>query len=152
MMIEKYQIVPDSEHYTCLVDLVARAGFLDEAFNILNSIPNEAGPGTLAAGKLFALEPKVPVNYTIMSSIYSSKGGWLDVARLRKLIRSDCDLKSLGCSWVEISGEIHTFVSSDQSHSKAVEVYAMLGLLCRLIKEEMIVAANSKSLLEEYAS
>ena len=167
-MTKKYQIVPNSEHYTCLVDLVGRAGFLDEAFNILNSMPNEAGPNTLgaflgackvhgnlrlaewAAGKLFALEPNVLVNYSIMSNIYSSQGCWLDVARIRKMMRNNCDLKSPGCSWVEIAGEIHTFVSSDKSHPKAVELYTILGLLYRLTREEVIVAENSQTHLENY--
>ncbi|XP_062090370.1 pentatricopeptide repeat-containing protein At2g46050, mitochondrial [Humulus lupulus] len=169
MMTKKYQILPDSEHYTCLVDLVGRAGLLDEALNILSWIPNEAEKNALgaflgackihgnlrlaewAAEKLFALEPNVPMNYTIMSNIYSSKGCWTDVANIRKMMRRNCDLKSPGFSWVEVAGEVHTFASRDQAHSKAVEVYDMLGLLCWLIKEEVIIAETSKTLLEEYA-
>ncbi|KAM6584781.1 hypothetical protein CsatB_011783 [Cannabis sativa] len=169
MMTKKYGILPDSKHYTCLVDLVGRAGLLDEALNILNCIQNESGKDALAAflgackihgnlrlaewaaGKLFALEPNDPVNYTIMSNMYSSKGRWTDVAKIRKMMRRNCDLKTPGFSWVEIAGEVHTFVSRDQAHSKAVKVYHMLGLLCWVMKEEVITAETSKTLLEVYA-
>ncbi|PQM38763.1 pentatricopeptide repeat-containing protein [Prunus yedoensis var. nudiflora] len=68
-----------------------------------------------AAEKLFALEPNKPVNYTLMSNIYSSQGHWGDVSRVRKMMRH-----------------------SDESHPQAPEVYAMLGLLLRLMKEKSL--------------
>lgn len=152
-MINEYHIVPDSEHYTCLIDLIGRAGLLDEAFSVLTSIPAEACPDTLgafigackvhgnvelakwAAEKLFALEPKKPTNYILMSNVYSSEGHWTDVARIRKMMRNSCDHKAPGCSWVEIGGDIHTFVSRDKSHPQASEVCAMLEVLLRPMKK-----------------
>ncbi|KAK9279169.1 hypothetical protein L1049_012846 [Liquidambar formosana] len=154
LMTSGYKIVPDSEHYTCLIDLLGRAGLLDEAFNVLISVPIELESNTLgafigackvhgnvelakwAAEKLFLLEPGKPVNYSIMSNIYASVGHWFDVARVRKMMRDRCDYKVPGCSWVEIAGEVHTFVSSDRSHPQALEVYSTLGMLVRLMKEE----------------
>ncbi|KAK9910367.1 hypothetical protein M0R45_034332 [Rubus argutus] len=100
LMTNDYQFFPDSEHYTCLIDLLGRAGLLDEALNILTSIPIETDPSSfgafigackvngnvelakLAAEKLFTLEPNKPVNYTIMSNTYSSENRWADVARV----------------------------------------------------------------------
>ncbi|KAL5572903.1 hypothetical protein UlMin_022500 [Ulmus minor] len=154
MMTKKYHILPDSEHYTCLIDLLGRAGLLDEACNVLAWMPTEAEPNALgafigackvhrnvrlaelAAEKLFVLKTKDPVNYCLMSNIYSSEGRWLDVARMRKMMRNNCYLKVPGFSWVEIAGDVYTFASSDQSLPRALEVYAMLGLLHNLIKEE----------------
>lgn len=153
-MTNEYQIMPDPEHYTCLIDLVGRTGLLDEAFNILTSMPTEAGSDTLgafigackvhgnvklaewAAEKLFALEPDKPMNYILMSNIYSSEGHWTDVARTRIMMRNSCDHKAPGCSWMEIFGDIHTFVSSDKSHPQTSEVYTMLSLLLWQMKEE----------------
>ncbi|KAH7513096.1 hypothetical protein FEM48_Zijuj12G0160200 [Ziziphus jujuba var. spinosa] len=157
-MIDEYCIPPDSEHYTCLIDLIGRSGLLDEAFNVLTLMPTEAGPDTLgaflgackvhgnvglakwAAEKLFALEPNKPTNYILMSNTYSSEGHWTDVARIRKTMRNSCDHKAPGCSWVEITGDVHTFVSRDKSHPQASEVYAMLWLLLRSMKEEKCFA------------
>jgi len=89
-----------------------------------------------AAEKLFALEPNKPVNYTLMSNMYASERSWLDVAGVRKMMRDRCDSKVPGYSWMEIAGDVHTFVSSDKSHPQSVEVYAVLGTLLRLMKEE----------------
>ncbi|BFG22019.1 hypothetical protein CerSpe_082930 [Prunus speciosa] len=156
LMSNDYQNFPDSEHYTCLIDLLGRAGLLDEAFMALTTMPIEPDPSALgafmgackvhgnielakwAAEKLFALEPNKPVNYTLMSNIYSSQGHWGEVSRVRKMMRHSCVYKAPGCSWVEIGGGICTFVSGDESHPQAPEVYAMLGLLLRLMKEKSL--------------
>ncbi|XP_044493882.1 pentatricopeptide repeat-containing protein At2g46050, mitochondrial [Mangifera indica] len=119
LMINDYQIMPDSEHYTCLIDHLARAGLLHEAYDILASMPieprsdtlgafigacrvyGEAGLAKWAAEKLFHLEPDKPVNYTLVSNLYASEGYWSDVVRVRKKMRDNCNYKVPGCSWME---------------------------------------------------
>ncbi|XP_042491354.1 pentatricopeptide repeat-containing protein At2g46050, mitochondrial-like isoform X2 [Macadamia integrifolia] len=153
-MTKDHEIVPDSEHYTCLIDLLGRAGHLSEAFNVLTKMPVEPGSNALAAfigackaqgnlelakwaaERLFHLEPNESVNYTLMSNLYASTGHWVDVARVRKIMRGRCDYKVPGCSWMEISGVVHTFVSCDRSHPQASELYDILGTLFRLMKVE----------------
>ncbi|KAK8565796.1 hypothetical protein V6N13_020875 [Hibiscus sabdariffa] len=123
MMMHDYQIIPDSEHYTCLVDLLGRAGLLDEAFKVLTSQSVACTPDTLgafigacsihgnmilakwAAEKLVALEPNKPVNYTLISNMYASEGSWLDVASVRKMMTDHCDYKIPGCSRVEVAAD-----------------------------------------------
>ncbi|KAL8495099.1 hypothetical protein ACS0TY_019313 [Phlomoides rotata] len=39
---EKYGIVPRLEHYACMVDLLGRAGKIDEAYGIVQRMPIEA--------------------------------------------------------------------------------------------------------------
>lgn len=154
LMTNYYKIVPESEHFTCLIDLLGRSGLLDEAFDVLTSMPTEPGSDGLgafigackvhknlelaewAAEKLFTLEPNKPVNYTLMSNLYASERRWLDVAGVRKMMRDRCESKVPGCSWVELAGNVHTFISSDKSHPQSLEVYAMLGMLLRLTKDE----------------
>uniref|UniRef100_A0A2N9F0N1 DYW domain-containing protein n=1 Tax=Fagus sylvatica TaxID=28930 RepID=A0A2N9F0N1_FAGSY len=172
LMTSYYQIVPDSEHYACLIDLLGRFGLLDEAFNVLTSMPMEPGSNTLgafigackvhknlglakwAAEKLFALEPNNPVNYTLMSNLYASERLWHDVARVRKMMRDRCNSKVPGYSWIEIAGNVHTFVSSDKSHPQALEVYVILGTLLRLMKVDnhiFNVNTTSDSILDDCA-
>ncbi|KAF9668983.1 hypothetical protein SADUNF_Sadunf14G0060200 [Salix dunnii] len=121
-LMKDYHILPGLEHYTCLIDLLGRAGLLDEAFNILNSMSIEFSPDTLgafigackihgdvklakwAAEKLFEMQPNKPVNYTLMSSIFASEGHWHDVARIHKLMRDRCGHRVPGCSWMEYAG------------------------------------------------
>ncbi|XWS32156.1 hypothetical protein CRYUN_Cryun23aG0136800 [Craigia yunnanensis] len=140
IMMNDYRIVPDSEHHTCLVDLLGRAGLVDEAFNVLASHPIACTPDTLgafigacnihgnitlakwAAEKLVVLEPNKPVNYTLISNMYASKGRWLDVASVRKMMMDHCDYKIPGCSWMETAGDVNVFASSDKSHSKTLDM------------------------------
>ncbi|OMP00375.1 hypothetical protein COLO4_12734 [Corchorus olitorius] len=140
IMINDFQIIPDSEHYTCLIDLLGRAGLLDEAFNVLASHPIACTPDTLGAfigacnihGKLTLakwaakilvdLEPNKSVNYALLSNIYAYKGRWSDVANVREAMTDHCDYKIPGCSWMEIAGAVNVFASSDKSHSKALDV------------------------------
>ncbi|XP_019459361.1 PREDICTED: pentatricopeptide repeat-containing protein At2g46050, mitochondrial-like [Lupinus angustifolius] len=152
-----YRIVPDSEHYTCLVDLLGRYGLIDEAFEFLSSMPMEAEPNTLgafigscklhaniglakcAAEKLFIKEPEKIVNYAVMSNIYASHKNWYDVERVRKMIGDKRDAKVPGFSWIEIANEVYSYVSGDKnSHPKALEMYATLKMLLRSMKEEML--------------
>ncbi|KAA8529483.1 hypothetical protein F0562_033718 [Nyssa sinensis] len=39
LMITKYKIKPVLEHYGCLVDLLARAGFIDDALELVSNMP-----------------------------------------------------------------------------------------------------------------
>ncbi|KAI3693962.1 hypothetical protein L1987_76918 [Smallanthus sonchifolius] len=119
-MTKDYKIMPELEHYTCLVDLLGRAGQLNEAYNVLISMPMLPGPDTLAsfighckvyknlelakwAGeKLLMLEPNKNVNYALMSDMFACSGKWSDVAMIRKMMRDNCGLKEPGFSWLEV--------------------------------------------------
>ncbi|KAH7862769.1 hypothetical protein Vadar_009242 [Vaccinium darrowii] len=154
LMTNVYNIEAHSEHYTCLIDLLGRASHLDDALKVLTSMPSEPGSDELgafigackvhgnselanwAAEKLFVVEPGKHANYTLLGNTYASSGCWVDVARIRKMMRDRCNHKVPGCSWIEIAGGIHTFVSSDKSHLRALEAYALLELLVRLMQEE----------------
>ncbi|KAK9147449.1 hypothetical protein Scep_006206 [Stephania cephalantha] len=142
-MSRDHQIVPDSEHYACVVDLLGRSGHLEEAYQILVNAPFDPSPNVLgsfiwacrardniaqakwAAEKLFTLEPNKPVNYKLMSNIYASAGCWTDVARVRKMMRDNCSNKVPGCSWIENGGSVHTFLSGDKSHQQTKTIYTI---------------------------
>ncbi|KAK7349502.1 hypothetical protein VNO77_06923 [Canavalia gladiata] len=156
LMTSVYQIVPDSDHYTCLVDLLGRYGHVNEAFEFLRSMPMEAESNTLgafigscnlhtnielakwAAEKLLIIEPEKSVNYAVISNIYASHRHWYDVERVRKMMGNRHDARVPGCSWIEIANQVHSFVSSDMTHPKALEMYATLKMLLRPMKENMV--------------
>ena len=48
------------------------------------------------------------------------------------------DPKVPGCSWIEISNQIHSFISGDKSLPEAVEVYNTVKLLLTPMKEEIL--------------
>ncbi|ESQ39242.1 hypothetical protein EUTSA_v10001720mg [Eutrema salsugineum] len=119
LMTEVYKIEPEEQHYTCLIDLLGRAGFVDEALDVLRSMPIEPRTDALAAftgacnihekresmkwgaKKLLEIEPSKAVNYSLLSNAYLSEGHWNQAALLRKTERRNCNNpKTPGCSWV----------------------------------------------------
>ncbi|KAK8960065.1 Pentatricopeptide repeat-containing protein [Platanthera guangdongensis] len=99
----EHGINPCADHYSCVIDMLGRAGRLDEANEMMRRIPGGAHVGALGAmlsacrtygnveigedvaRKLFVLEPDNTGNYVLLSSIYAEKGLW-DEAR-RKLMK-----------------------------------------------------------------
>ncbi|CAK8534546.1 unnamed protein product [Lathyrus sativus] len=147
-MVEIYGYQPSKEHNACMVDLLGRAGKIDEASEIiensqLNSDARVYGPllsackmhnsetdfAELAAEKLINMEPKNAGNYVLLSNIYAAAGKWDKVAKMRSFLR-DRGLKKIpGCSWVELNGQVHEFRVADQSHPRADDIYSVLNIL-----------------------
>ncbi|KAL0382879.1 UNVERIFIED_CONTAM: Pentatricopeptide repeat-containing protein [Sesamum calycinum] len=95
------------EHYSCLVDLLARAGNLDDALELIKSIPVGMKPGASAWGALLSacrnyengkltagalsqileLEPSNSAGYLIASNMYATGGSWMDASRMRCLMK-----------------------------------------------------------------
>ncbi|MED6188511.1 hypothetical protein PIB30_086650, partial [Stylosanthes scabra] len=154
LMTDVYHIIPDSDHYTCLVDLLGRHGSINEAFEFLKSVPIQAESSMLgafigscqlhenvelaktAAEKLFAIEPEKIVNYAVMANIYASHNHWYYAERVRKAMKDKNVAKFPGCSWIQVSNQVHSFKSGDKAHHKVLQIYATLKMLLRSMKEE----------------
>ncbi|KAJ7975335.1 Pentatricopeptide repeat-containing protein [Quillaja saponaria] len=139
-MIQDFKIIPRMAHYICMVDLLGRAGHLDEAYSFIQKMPFEPDVnvwGSLLAAcrthknidlgeevstKIQHLGPEGTGNFVLMSNIYSSVGRWDDAAQVRILQRDQGYKKSPGCSWIEIAGLIHGFINGDQSHPQSAEI------------------------------
>ncbi|OWM64258.1 hypothetical protein CDL15_Pgr018830 [Punica granatum] len=160
LMTDVYGIIPDSEQYACLIDLAGRHGLLEQAYEVLSSMP-ELDPSTLgafigackvhgnsrlareAADRLFSLELDKSVNYTLLSNIYALEGKWENVARVRKLMKQRCEHKVPGCSWIEVSGNVHTFVSGDKSNPRSSELYDALEMFLWEVNEGSSIFCGS---------
>ncbi|KAG9134092.1 hypothetical protein Leryth_004787 [Lithospermum erythrorhizon] len=155
LMVKDYNLVPQSEHYTCLVDLLGRAGLLNEAFNILISMPMKPGPDALAAflgsckvhenfelakwqmEKLLELEPSKPVNYILMSNVYASVGAWSNASKIREMVPGKLSKKIAGCSWMETADKTHTSASKETFFSNAAATTEpVLVILHELVVKE----------------
>lgn len=155
---------PTVDHYACMVDLLGRAGELDEAKILIQSMPMEPHAGVygsllnasrihkrvelgeLAANKLFELEPQNPGNYVLLSNIYASAGRWEDVKKVREKMRNGGLKKSVGMSWVEYKGQVHKFIVGDRSHERSKDIYRLLAELERKMKRVGFVADKSCAL------
>ncbi|KAF8378525.1 hypothetical protein HHK36_029868 [Tetracentron sinense] len=165
-MVHEHGIKPIPDHYTCMIDLLSRAGRLDEAKKFIKqmpSLPDAIGWATLlsscrlhgnleigkwAADSLLELEPQNPASYILLSSIYAAKGKWDDVARLRRGMRVNGVRKEPGCSWIKYKNRVHIFSADDQSHPYSEKIYAELERLnCKMLEGGYI--PNMSSVLHD---
>ncbi|XP_058082380.1 pentatricopeptide repeat-containing protein At1g08070, chloroplastic-like [Magnolia sinica] len=153
-MREKHSLSPTVEHYACMVDLLGRAGHLDEAMALVGSmsvLPDSIIWGTLLSA--FRIYHKVElaneVGQVILSSeepdlgccvllsnIYAAAGQWANVARVRRRMKEMGMRKPSGCSWIEVDGVVHRFLVEDTTHKQSRDVYWMLQGLMKQSKFE----------------
>eukprot|EP01018_Ginkgo_biloba_P008626 Gb_28769 [translate_table: standard] len=152
-MRQNYHITPAVEHYCCMIDLLGRAGCLDEALDFVNKMPikpDAAVWGSLlgacrnhtniklgqhVAECLFEADPKNAAHYVLLSNIYAAAGRWDDAEMVRKMMRDRRIKKLPGCSWIEVNYKVHTFFIGDRSHPETHNIYAMLKRLSGQMKE-----------------
>ncbi|XP_010522599.1 PREDICTED: pentatricopeptide repeat-containing protein At5g44230 [Tarenaya hassleriana] len=152
-MRETLGIEPTANLSTCMVDLLGRAGRLDEALELIKSmsieqhgvvwgallgackIHNNPDVADIAAQHLFELEPDAIGNYILLSNVYASAGDWDGVMRVRKLIREKGLKKNPASSWVEDNkGQMHEFFASNLTHPMYNEIKETLEKLLERLK------------------
>eukprot|EP01018_Ginkgo_biloba_P002565 Gb_33726 [translate_table: standard] len=152
-MSKYYCITPAMEHYVCMVDLLGRAGCLDQAQDFINNMPikpdatvwrcllgacrihNNVELGESVAERLFELSPKNAAPYVLLSNIYAAAGRWDDTENVRKMMKDRGVKKTPGRSWIEVNKQMHAFVSGDRSHPQTHKIYAKLERLSKQMKE-----------------
>ncbi|XP_021714284.1 pentatricopeptide repeat-containing protein At2g03380, mitochondrial-like [Chenopodium quinoa] len=118
-MSRDFGLVPKMEHFACLVDMLARAGQLNEALDIVMKMPimpdkhiwgtilaasqvqQNLVVAILAAENLVSLEPENAGHYVTLSNIYTDDGRWDDAMKVRRLMESRGLMKAKGSSWIE---------------------------------------------------
>ncbi|XP_002520265.2 putative pentatricopeptide repeat-containing protein At1g77010, mitochondrial [Ricinus communis] len=114
-----YHIDPGIEHYSCMVDLFARAGCLKEALNLVEHMPFEADCsmwssvlrgcvahgdkdlGKKVAQQIIQLNPESSSAYVQLSGIFATSGDWESSALVRKIMTEKQVKKHPGFSWAD---------------------------------------------------
>ncbi|KAK9070092.1 hypothetical protein SSX86_010491 [Deinandra increscens subsp. villosa] len=118
-MEKDYSMKPHMEHYACMVDLLGRAGRLDQAFRFVTSMPEkpnsdvwaallsscrlhgEVEMASIAANELFKLSSDSrPGAYVALSNTLADAGRWDRVSDIRELMKTRDVLKETGSSWI----------------------------------------------------
>ncbi|KAJ0788656.1 putative tetratricopeptide-like helical domain superfamily, DYW domain-containing protein [Helianthus annuus] len=151
-MINTHKIEPNIKHYGCMVDLLARAGLLKEAEELIDSMPmapDVATWGALLSAckkhganemgervglKLIELQPDHDGFHVLLSNIYASKGSWEHVAEIRGTMIENRVVKTPGCSIIEANGIVHEFVAGDTGHPQIHEIEEMLDKITERVK------------------
>ncbi|XP_038884767.1 pentatricopeptide repeat-containing protein At2g33680 [Benincasa hispida] len=154
MMLDEFGIVPRVEHYACMVDILSRAGKLEEAKEFIESATIDHGMclwrillgacrnyrnyelGAYAGEKLMELGSEESSAYVLLSSIYVALGRSDDVERVRRVMKLRGVNKEPGCSWIELKSQVHVFVVGDQIHPQIVYIRSELRMLRKHMKDE----------------
>ncbi|GAY62375.1 hypothetical protein CUMW_217220, partial [Citrus unshiu] len=82
--------------------------------------------GELAAGHIFETDTRHVGYYVLLCNLYAASGKWDEVAKVRRLMREKGLTIDPGCSWVEVKGEVHAFLSGDNFHPQIKEINSVL--------------------------
>lgn len=146
-MYPRYGIKPSIEHYGCMIDLLGRAGCLEEAQQLLKEMPFESNSaiwGSLIAASrihgdvklgeealqhLLKMEPHNCGNYSHMCNIYSSLGKWKKAGMTRNMMRNTGVKKIAGRSCIDVNNRLDEFFAGDRSHPQSEMIYNLLHLV-----------------------
>ncbi|KAJ0789992.1 putative tetratricopeptide-like helical domain superfamily [Helianthus annuus] len=117
--MKRYGLAPTPDHYSLMVEVLGRAGRLEEAHNLIKGMPmrphggvwgalllacsthNNVELGEIAAKHCFELEADSSGYGSLLANIYASAGRWDDAKRLRKSIYEKGLVKVPGSSWMD---------------------------------------------------
>lgn len=161
-MKDEHGIEPRPDHYACIVDLLGRAGQLDQAYQLINIMPSEFDKvgvwssmlgacrihnnvelAEIAANNLFQLEPNVASHYVLLSNIYASAGIWDKAMEVRKNMNEKGVRKEPGCSWIEYGEKVHKFTAGDVSHPQSEQLHGFLATLSEKMRKKGYVPDTS---------
>lgn len=126
-MVQKFKIKPQMEHYSCMVDLLGRAGLVEEASNIVKGMPFEPNAyiwsailnscrmhkdtdlAEETASQIFNLNSEITGSHMLLSNIFAASCRWEDSARVRISARMKGLKKVPGCSWIEVKKKVYMF-------------------------------------------
>ncbi|XP_061368418.1 pentatricopeptide repeat-containing protein At5g56310 [Gastrolobium bilobum] len=151
-MRSKYGIEPKIEHYGCMIDLLGRGGYLQEAKELVRMMPFEAnaaiwgsllaastrcGDAELAAEALrhlIVLEPHHCGNYSLLSNTFAALGRWSEARMVRKVMRDKGVEKVPGVSFIEMNNRVYEFIAGDKSNVYFVGICDVLHSINRQLK------------------
>lgn len=167
-MKEVHQIEPKLEHYGCLVDLLGRAGLLDDAEKLIGTIPKNNDKSILPlwgallnacrmhgnvemgerlAKQVIELEFGNSGLHTLVANIYAAADRWDDVTKIRRKMKDIGIKKTPGCSSIEVNGRIHEFLVADTASPQRNQIYSVLNSISRLMDLDEQIEINDQDII-----
>ncbi|KAJ4837612.1 Pentatricopeptide repeat-containing protein [Turnera subulata] len=151
-MESAYGVPREAKHYGCMADLLARAGLVEGAMEMIEGMSNASNvsvwSGLLggcriygnvdiaekAAEHVMELKPEDGGVYSVLVSVYANAERWEDVVKIRKALSNDRRVKkNVACSSILLGGVMHEFVAGERVHAQSNGIYLVLNV----IKEHM---------------
>ncbi|CAM0950107.1 unnamed protein product [Alopecurus aequalis] len=158
IMHSKYGISPCASHYTCAVDMLGRAGRLEEAFELANDVQVQGRDAlmlwssllsacrthrrldlaTRAGHRVSEFNQDVAGALVVMSNAYTSAGQTDNAAAVWSNMRQQGIRKDPGCSWIEIKDIPYVFYAGlvSPAGARADEVMMLLDELEGKMREK----------------
>ncbi|KAL2896148.1 hypothetical protein RDABS01_037932 [Bienertia sinuspersici] len=145
--MHSYGLDPQLDHYSCMVDMLGKSGQVGKALELIEDMPFEPDDviwrtllsvckmfgnveiAEKAANSILKLDPEDSSVYILLTNIYANAGMWNEVSRTRKMMRENNVKKEPGCSWIEVTGDVHTFLANEKAHPSCEAIYEELDLL-----------------------
>ncbi|KAI3784588.1 hypothetical protein L1987_43690 [Smallanthus sonchifolius] len=129
-----YGVTRRMEHYGCIVDLLGRAGLLESAYTIVDTMPFRPGRSVLGAllsacvnyrdleiGEkvvkiLLLIEGEDGLNdgdYMMVSNLFASCDHWDEADRWRAMMNDSGIVKTAGLSSIEVGNRVHKFLAGN---------------------------------------
>ncbi|XP_072952767.1 pentatricopeptide repeat-containing protein At1g62260, mitochondrial [Typha angustifolia] len=155
-MVHEFGLVAKVEHYASLVDLIGRHGQLEDAMKVINGMtisPDQAVWGAflgacrvhnnvplaqVAAKALVEIEPASSAPYVLLHNLHVDEGRWESAMEIREKMDMNNVFKHPGYSWIETHNSVHTFVSWDTSHPLSDEIYSIIEICNRFIRDSQL--------------
>ena len=167
-MSDKYGVNPIIDHYNCMIDIYSRAGMLQEAREMIRSLPLDPDVlswksllggcwshrnleiGMIAADNIIRLDPLDSATYVIMFNLYALAGKWDEAAKFRKMMTERNVRKEVSCSWIIVKGKVHRFVVGDRHHPQTEQIYSKLKELNFSFKRDEECLLNEEDALSDF--
>ncbi|KDP27181.1 hypothetical protein JCGZ_19880 [Jatropha curcas] len=148
----EHGVIPKIEHYACMVDLLGRAGRIEEAQILIKKMPmppNEVVLGSLLGScnvhgklqlgeqilqELIQFDPQNTEYHILLSNMYALAGKQDKANSLRYVLSSKGIKKVPGMSSIHVDGQVHQFSSGDKLHPRTLEIYLALEDMIQRLK------------------
>ncbi|KAI4303211.1 hypothetical protein MLD38_038868 [Melastoma candidum] len=143
-METEYGVKQEEEHVKCMVDMLGRNGFLEEARDLAIehggaglqeallgacSVHGEMAIGKEIGEDLRLMEPWKDISYVALSNLYCVSGKWKEAEMVRKMMRSQGVRKKPGCSWVQVRDAVTSFFAGQNTHPFISDGHELLSFL-----------------------
>lgn len=146
---------PSLQHYSCIVDMLSRAGELGTAMELIKNLPEDVKPGASAWGAILSgcrnrskngiitleaisevleLEPLCSSGYLLASSVFAAEKSWEDVATMRRLVKERKVRVVAGYSMVLEGTKARRFLAGEKPNQSDCELNDIVQSLHRCMR------------------
>ncbi|KAL6606925.1 hypothetical protein ACP70R_042578 [Stipagrostis hirtigluma subsp. patula] len=152
-MVHHYGQTARIEHYAALINLIGRHGQLEDALEVINSMPiapdrsvwgaflgacsakKNALLAQMAAKSLSEIDPGSSAPYVLMHNLHAHDERWASASVVREEMERQGIHKHPGYSWIDLHDKVHVFISGDTSHPLTQEIFSVLECFYRSCRD-----------------